>query len=415
MSKVISAKEFAHAIPVKEFEVNIEKLKKLIESMSTKCQAMLEKIGVPEDWKNKIAAITIASQVKVLANEATKIESDLKVEEQQSECMEKIYNAFSETKKNTISEIYEAIIGNVNTFYSTLHQNDPHKNIELKIAADRRASAELKIESFDKAREDPRAFTSEGHQDSLGLCIFLAFVRRFNEGCNLIVLDDVVTTIDAQHRDRICKLLLEQFRNYQLVVTTHDGVWYEQLRSHQRAFRVHGYWKNLEIIRWTLKTGPIIEPFKLRWDRIKAKIESGDKQGAASEGRNYVEWLLKKICRVTLARLVIKERYTVADLLSPARERLDKLTRENPFQEKVSTGFQELEATAIMGNLMAHDNPEVENVSIDEVNRFCEAVHDLHTMFTCPGCGSFLKYYQDMKKLRCPDSHCQKPLEIACH
>jgi len=415
VSKVISAREFTYSIPVKEFEVNSEKLKKLIESMSTKCQSMLEKIGVPEDWKNKIAAITIVSQVKVLANEATKIESDLKVEEQQSECMEKIYNAFSETKKNKISEIYEAIVGNVNAFYSTLHPNDPHKNIELKIAAGRRASAELKIESFDRAKEDPRAFTSEAHQDSLGLCIFLAFVKRFNEGCNLIVLDDVVTTIDAQHRELICRLLLEQFRDYQLLVTTHDGVWYEQLRSHQRAFGVHGDWKNVEIIRWTLKTGPIIEPFKPRWDKIKAKIESGDKRGAASEGRNYVEWLLKEICKVTLARLIIRDRYTVADLLHPAKERLKELTKGNPFNEEVSKRFQKLEATVIMGNLLSHDNPEVENISIEEVKRFCEAVHELHNIFTCSECGSFLKYYQDMKKLRCPDEHCQKPLEIACH
>lgn len=413
--KVKSAKEFSETIPVDAFEANHTNLKTLVESLSAKCQTMLEKIGVPEDWKNKIGAITIVSQVKGLISETTKIESDLRIEEQQLEHIKMIYNTFSETKKSKINEIYEAIVGNVNAFYSMLHPNDPHRNIELKIAAGRRASAELKIESFDKAREDPRAFTSEAHQDSLGLCIFLAFVKRFNEGCNFIVLDDVVTTIDAQHRELICKLLLEKFRNYQLLVTTHDGVWYEQLRSHQRAFRVHGDWKNREIIRWTLKTGPTIEPFKPRWDKIKVKIESGDKQGAALEGRNYVEWLLKEICKVTLAKLVIKERYTVADLLSPARGRIDELTRGNPFHESVSKAFQELEATAIMGNLVVHDNPEVENISINEVNRFCEAVHDLHNLFTCPACLSFLKYYQDMKKLRCPDPHCQKPMEIACH
>ena len=414
LGKVISAREFVNAIPVKEFEANSEKLKKLIESLSAKCESMLESIGVPEDWKRKVAVITTASQVKVLFNETAKIESDLRVEEQQSGFMKRIYDTFSETKKNKISEIYEAIVGNVNAFYSTLHPNDPHKNVELRIAAGRRASAELRIESFGKAGEDPRAFTSEAHQDSLGLCIFLAFVKRFNEGCNLIVLDDVVTTIDAQHRELICKLLLDQFRDYQLVVTTHDGVWYEQLRSHQRAYRVHGDWKTLEITSWTLRAGPTIEPFKPRWERIEAKIKSGDKQGSAYEGRNYIEWLLKEICRITLARVVIKERYTVADVLSPAKERLDELTKGNPIHQSISTGFQELEATAIMGNLLLHDNPEIENISIEEVNRFCKAVHNLHNILSCPGCGTFLKYYQDMRKLRCPDPRCQKPLEIAC-
>lgn len=413
--KVKTAKEFNETIPVDAFEAKHTNLKTLVESLSAKCQTMLEKIGVPEDWKNKIRAITIVSQVKGLVSETTKIESDLRIEEQQLEHIKMIYNTFSETKKSKKNEIYEAIVGNVNAFYSMLHPNDPHRNIELKIAAGRRASAELRIESFDRSKEDPRAFTSEAHQDSLGLCIFLAFVKKFNAGCNFIVLDDVVTTIDAQHRQLICKLLLEQFKDYQLFITTHDGIWYEQLRSHQRAFKVNGNWKNLEIIRWTLQTGPLIEPFKPRWEKIKDKLDSCDKQGAAIEGRNYLEWLLKEICRVTMARPIFKtDRYTVADLLVPAKERLNELAKEPLFQERTSKGFQELEATVIMGNLLAHDNPEAENVSIEEVKRFCEAVHALHNIFLCPECGSFLRYYQDMKKLRCPDPHCQKPTEIAC-
>jgi ABC-type lipoprotein export system ATPase subunit len=375
---------------------------------------MLEKIGVPEDWKNKIGAITIVSQIKGLVSEMTKIESDLRIEEQQLEYIKRIYDIFSETKKNKINEIYGAIVGNVNAFYSTLHPNDPHRNIELKIAAGRRASAELKIESFERSKEDPRAFTSEAHQDSLGLCIFLAFVKKFNAECNFIVLDDVVTTIDAQHRELICKLLLGEFQNYQLLVTTHDAIWYEQLRSHQRAFKIHGNWKNLEIIRWALKTGPVIEPFKPRWDKIKGKIESSDKQGAANEGRQYLEWLLKEICKTYLARPIFKDTYTVSDLLPPAKERIDELTKGNPFGERASKAFQELEATVIMGNLLSHDNPEAENTSIDEVKRFCEAIHALHGVFICPECSTFLKYYHDMKKLRCPNPHCQKPIEIAC-
>lgn len=415
IDKVKSAREFNEKISIKVFEVNNEKLKTLVESLSTKCQSMLQKIGVPEDWKKKIGAITILSQVKGLIVETIEIENNLKIEEQYLKYIEKIYNTFSETKKSKINEIYEAIIGNVNTFYSTLHPNDPHRNIELKIATGRRASAELRMESFGRAKEDPRAFASEAHQDSLGLCIFLAFVKKFNEKCNFIVLDDVVTTIDAQHRELICILLLECFKDYQLLITTHDPIWYEQLRSHQRAFRVDGNWKNLEIIRWALNTGPIIEPFKPRWDKISSKIESGDKSGAAHDGRQYLEWLLKEICRETLARLVLKERYTVADLLLPAKERLDELTKGTTFEKQISKRFQELEAKGSIGNLLSHDNPEVESISVDEVKRFCEAVHELHNTFTCPNCGSFLKYYQNMKRLRCPDPHCPKPLEIVCH
>lgn len=414
VDQVNSAKEFKEKIPAEIFEKNRAKLEELVKSLTGKCRAMLEKIGVPEDWKSKVKVISLVNQIKSLISESIKVKKDLKTEEKHRALGKKVYYTFSKVKKTKINEIYESITGNVNTFYSTLHPKDAHKNIELNIASGRRASAELKIESFG-SKEDPRAFASEGHLDSLGLCIFLAFVKKFNDPCNFIVLDDVVTTIDAQHRGRICELLFEHFKDYQLFITTHDAVWYEQLCAHQRAFRIGGKFKNMEIMGWTLETGPIIEPYKTRWDKIEARIKSGDKSGAANEARRYLEWVLRKICVAAMARPILKEgRYTVSDLLTPAKERTKELIKDNDFRERVLNGFQELEATVIMGNLLSHDNPEAENTSTAEVTRFCEAVHELNSIFTCPDCGTFLKYYQDMKKIRCPSSKCTQQIDIAC-
>ena len=414
VNKVASAKEFKEEIPVEMFERNMDELEVFIKSLSSKCQGMLKKIGVPEDWKSKVKVISLVNQVKALISELTKVMEGLKTEEKYRDLAKKVYGTFSEVKKTKINEIYESITGTVNAFYSMLHPNDLHKNIELNIALDRRASTELRIESFG-SKEDPRAFASEGHLDSLGLCIFLAFVKRFNDPCNFIVLDDVVTTIDAQHRGLICELLFEQFNDYQLFITTHDTLWYEQLCAHQRAFRIEGKFKNMEIIRWILETGPIIEPYKTRWDKIENRIKSGDKSGAAHQGRRYLEWLLKKICKVTMATPIFKtERYTVSDLLTPAKRRVEKLVKDVQFKERVLEGFQELEVTVIMGNLLSHDNPEAENTSIEEVKRFCESVHKLHNIFTCPECGTFYKYYQDMKKIRCPNPRCKQQIDIAC-
>ena len=414
MDEVESAKEFKGEIPVEMFDQNKARLEKLVRSLSTKCQVMLEKIGVPEDWKSRVKVISLVNQVKPLIFELISIKEDLKTEEKLRNVARKVYDMFSEVKKAKINEIYESITENVNAFYSTLHPKDPHQNIELNVVPGRRASAELQIESFG-IREDPRAFTSEGHLDSLGLCIFFAFVKRFNDKCNFIVLDDVVTTIDAQHRGHICKLLFEQFSDYQLFITTHDALWYEQLCAHQRAFRIDGSFKNMEITRWTLETGPIIDPYKTRWGKIENKIESGDKSGAANEGRRYLEWLLKKTCEAIMARPIFKtSRYTVSDLLAPVKLRIKELVEDAEFKERGLKGFQEMEATVIMGNLLSHDNPEAENTSIQEVKRFCGAIHELNNIFTCPDCGRFLKYYQDMKKIRCPNPRCENPTEISC-
>jgi recombinational DNA repair ATPase RecF len=401
-------------MPINEFRQNLMEIQKLIKSSHIKCKNIFKKIGVPSDWKKKMDVITLSNRISALVTELNEVERALIADEKQLSMAKIIYEKFSETKKAKIGEIYESIKGNVNIFYSTLHPNDPHKNIEISVVPARRASTELKIESFGSI-EDPRAFTSEGHLDSLGLCIFLAFVKRFNEDCNFVILDDVVTTIDSQHRGLICKLLFEHFKDYQLFITTHDAIWYEQLCAAQHAYGVSGNCKNLEIVKWTLETGPIIEPYKPRWERLESKISSGDKSGAANEGRRYLEWLLKNICETMQARPVFKTTgYTVADLFIPARARIMELAKDSQFKQQIIKCFQELEATTLMGNLLSHDNLEAENVSMNEVKRFCLAVHELHNALKCNSCGTFLKYYQDIRRIRCPNSQCTQPTEIVC-
>lgn len=411
-----SAKELEEAISVKIFEKGKDELNDVLEILSRNCRKLLDDIGVPEDWKRKLEVIRLVDQIKTRITELNGIQEKLKLEQKRTNMAEKIYSTFTDTKKEKVEAIYKAITEDIDKFYSRLHPDDPHKNIELGVVTGRRASSSITIESFGREGEDPRALTSEGHQDSLGLCIFLAFVKKFNEGCSLVVLDDVVSTIDAQHREHICELLLEEFDDYQLLITTHDGVWYEQLRAHQRACGVSGNFRNMEIVRWTPETGPVIEPYKPRWERIQEKIADSDKRAAGSEGRQYLEWLLKEISETTMATPPYRRtgRYTVADLLAPLKNRIGKLVKDNKFKDEVLRRFKDLEKTIIMGNLLSHDNLLIEAVSIKEVERFCKTIHNLDQVFQCPECGSFVKYYQDMKRIRCPNSQCKNPIEVLC-
>jgi hypothetical protein len=170
----------------------------------------------------------------------------------------------------------------------------------------------------------------------------------------------------------------------------------------------------MEISSWTLETGPMVQPYKPRWDRIAEKIKAGDKIGASIESRLYLEWLLKTICINMMARPILKaDKYMVADLLGPAKARIGEF-KDTPFKKTVQERFQDLEANSLMANLMAHDNLEAENASSGEVSDFCNAVHNLHLAFCCSGCNTSLKYYPDMKKIHCPNSRCKQPVEIPC-
>ena len=48
---------------------------------------------------------------------------------------------------------------------------------------------------------------------------------------SLILLDDVVMSVDLGHRYQFCKLLKTQFPDTQFIITTHDRLWAEQMKQ----------------------------------------------------------------------------------------------------------------------------------------------------------------------------------------
>lgn len=413
-SHVGRAKNLEIDIPVQSFNEQKNEINELLATISKKCNQSFNTIGLTEKEKKVLAIVRLIEQVKIKSQDKSRLQSELSIYQIQYEFAEKIFSVFSDTKKMKIQEIYDSIQEDIQSFYSMLHPKDPHRNIELTVALGKRASTELKIESFGRGGEDPRALTSEGHLDSLGLCIFLAFVKKFNQSCPLVVLDDIVSTVDARHRENICKLLFEEFNDKQLIITTHDGVWYEQLRAAQRAYKIEGNFKNLVIIDWNVDTGPKIKQYKPRWEKIQDKISNGDKTGAGNDGRQYLEWLLKKVCEITNASVPVKnwENGTVGDLLPNVKKRMDELTKDDSFREKVFRAFTELEKTIILGNLLSHDNKLGEQISIEEIKSFCNSVHELNRVFLCPNCENFIGYFRDLKIVRCSNQNCDHPVEF---
>jgi len=322
-----------------------------------------------------------------------------------------IFEAFSSQKKEVIKGVYDAIQADIRQFYDVLHPGEPHSDFRLVLAEGRRASTELRLRAFERSDEDPRAFASEGHLDSLGLCIFLAFARQFGAGCPLVVLDDVIMSIDSSHRGRVAELLLAHFENWQLVITTHDEIWLDELVRHQRAHGAEGRFLNLRIQRWSLQEGPVVAPYTPRWERIEDKLARADKTGAANDGRQLLEWILFEICTTTWAPVALRKdhRYTVGDLQQPALMRLERLLPSLETQTK--SLFQEIIAAGTPGNLLSHYNANAESVSLAEIERFCKSAKALVDWYQCPCCGDTPAYSQDARVIRCANSRCTSPKE----
>ena len=105
-----------------------------------------------------------------------------------------------EDVRHYIRSQVEAIISKcsseVQRLWSTLHPNEPIEDIRLTSSEDKAVDVELKF--FGKPQGSPRLTLSEGHRNSLSLCIFLALAGLAKAKDDPIVLDDIVSSLDRR-------------------------------------------------------------------------------------------------------------------------------------------------------------------------------------------------------------------------
>jgi len=374
--------------------------KEIIRTLDTRMSQIID----PKISKNILELVDTTGKIKIYIEEidnSTNIKNKLR---KKLNIMKIMYETFSKIKETEIKKIYENIKKEINEYHQILHENDPHYNIDIGLSRSR--STNLTVTFSDKEDVHPKAYLSEGHQDSLGLCIFLAFAKKFNQDCNLLILDDVVSTIDSSHREFIGKLLKTKFSDFQHIITTHDEIWVQEITKSLAL-------KRYTIAKWTVQEGPIIVDHIPEWSKIKKKIEGGDKS-AGGDSRTYLEWVLKNAAANTRTKLVYKpySDYTIGNMFGDVKNRYKTILKNKEKGVELSEIFSEIESRTFMANILMHDNPLMENLSITEISRFCHSVHNLHTALCCSGCGSFLIYPESIKRLQCQNEKCVKPTII---
>ncbi len=159
---------------------------------------------------------TNAASVKELANLIPNIETAL------SQCVE-------ERQKFTDSIITE-IAQQVGKLYEKVHPGEGLDKIALQLDPARRASLNLGA-TFEGHDAPPQAYFSQSHLDTLGLCVFLALAARDRADETVLILDDVLGSVDEPHVERVIGMIYEISTNFQhTIVTTHYRPWREKYR-----------------------------------------------------------------------------------------------------------------------------------------------------------------------------------------
>lgn len=137
----------------------------------------------------------------------------------------------AEQRKKFTDDILTTISGRVGELYEAIHPKEGINKIALALDAGKRASLEIATEFGGKKDAPPQAYFSDSHLDTLGLCVFLALAERDAPEEKLLVLDDVLGSVDEPHVERIIGMIydvLQKFRH--AVVTTHYRPWREKFR-----------------------------------------------------------------------------------------------------------------------------------------------------------------------------------------
>ena len=238
----------------KQSDIDITSLDKQIKQREAEIQHKTREIAQRQVESERLEQqiLKYEEEINKLEDEIDNFDEKIQQIEEQVDIAEKTFEVFTETKEEYIDNMLSEIRDDIKYFYDSIHDDDEIMSPDMVVSGAKKIDVQL--DSFGE-NVDSRSFASEGHLDTLGLCIFLAFNKQFNN-LSLMVLDDVLSTVDNTHKERIARLLVDEFEDFQFIITAHNKDWVDELEK----LCVEAGRENVvyEIEDWSLDEGPII-------------------------------------------------------------------------------------------------------------------------------------------------------------
>lgn len=195
-----------------------------------------------------------------------------------------VFEHYGTVSVKVLESIYDTVQNDFTSFYSFINRDDEEK-FQGKLTPSLGKLA-FDVDFYGRGKFPPGAYHSEGHQDGMGLCLYLALMKHtLGDQFTLAVLDDVLMSVDAGHRREVCTLLKKHFPKTQFILTTHDPVW---LRFMKTENLIQG---SLNFGGWNVDTGPQVWSEGDVWKKIEDDLAKGDVPSAAATLRRYLEYV----------------------------------------------------------------------------------------------------------------------------
>lgn len=387
-------------------------------SIIEECKEAIKKIeqSIDTDGKQKAEAWDKLNEYKRLYEQHESVSELVFYAQKLFDKVSDIQKKYNVSQTEVLNKLYDEIKERFVEIYIKLHGDD-ESNFQANMERTKNGIG-LSVDFHEQGQFPPAAYHSEGHQDSMGIALFFALMEHLSgEEKGLIVLDDVVMSVDIEHRLHFCDLLRDEYPDFQFIITTHDEVWEKYLEKHGVVKKKNAF----KFINWTVETGPITTSIGDVWDECAKKAES-DLNSAAHYLRRGMEDYFAEVCDLLGAKVIynsehrwdfgqyydasvskLKELYKQAKAVAnqygndEARQKLEKM------EELLSQAYTDVTCNNWVTNKLIHKNDE--DFSRAEFDSAVMSMKKVCSCFECSICKA--KY-----KVAYEEGH--KPSVIKC-
>ncbi len=317
-----------------------------------------------------------------------------------SQLAAQVHSIYGATCDAALETIYKDVEAEFRALYRTINGDD-ESAFEAQLTPSL-GKLGFEVDFYGKGFFPPGAYHSEGHQDGMGLCLYLALMKHLlGDGFTLAVLDDVLMSVDAGHRREVCTLLKTKFPKTQFVLTTHDHVWLNHMR-HSKLVEAKSA---LTFRKWHVDHGPSEWKDSDVWSEIDDLVGKNEIRAAAAQLRNYLEYVSAEWCARLGGRVEFKShgKYELGDLLPAAVGAMNSLYKKakasaqswsnqrmhdeiDANHDVFSKAASETQAEQWQINPAIHYN-EWENLQRQDFEPVVGAFKELERQLQCPACG----------------------------
>ena len=227
----------------------------------------------------------------------------------------KVHALFGTTTDKALEAIYKEVEAEFRSYYRDINGDD-ESTFEAQLTPSL-GKLGFEVDFYGKGYFPPGAYHSEGHQDGMGLCLYLALMKHLlGDQFTFAVLDDVLMSVDAGHRREVCTLLRTKFPKTQFVLTTHDPVWL----NHMKSSKLVAGKGAIAFRKWHVDHGPQEWKQTDVWAEVDHLVANNEIRAAAGQLRHYLEYAAAEWCARLGGRIEYRSdgKYELGDLLPAA-------------------------------------------------------------------------------------------------